>query len=78
MSSEARLVPPRKRRVARHISEADQRALAEGKDPSWAVPDTVKRTSDGPRRKSKRTPNRGENDARLLAEVPPHHHAHLE
>ncbi|OFJ68437.1 hypothetical protein HMPREF3152_01095 [Actinomyces sp. HMSC06A08] len=59
-----------KRRRAVFVSEADRRRLAEGKTPSWDEgtnrPDYVKLAH------ASQDHGAGENDARLMENVPPH------
>nr|WP_253953995.1 toxin [Schaalia sp. 19OD2882] len=68
--SQGRSRRPRRRAV--HVSEVDQRLLDKGLPPSW---------EEGPSpldEGGEASPVEGVgNDARLVAEVPPHWHAHL-
>ncbi|AOZ72282.1 hypothetical protein BK816_02340 [Boudabousia tangfeifanii] len=64
----------RRRRVATYISPADQARLEQGLTPSWAEGpgDGLGDEESSPSASVKS----GENDARLLENVPPHHVAH--
>ena len=66
--------PRRRRRVARFVSDVDRRLMDEGLAPSWE--DRV-RTEDTRPGSMADAPDRGDgaNDARLLANVPPHSQA---
>ena len=55
--------PRKRRRVARFVSEVDRRLIAEGLPPEDTRPGSM---ADSPDRGD------GANDARLLANVPPH------
>ena len=61
--------PRKRRRVARFVSEVDQRLIAKGLPPSWE--DRPEDTRPGSMADA---PDRGDgaNDARLLENVPPH------
>ena len=63
--------PRKRRRVARFVSEVDRRLIAEGLPPSWEDRVRPEDTRPGSMADS---PDRGDgaNDARLLANVPPH------
>ena len=63
--------PRKRRRVARYVSDVDRHLIAEGLPPSWE--DRVRPEDTRPGSMAD-APDRGDgaNDARLLANVPPH------
>ena len=66
--------PRKRRRVARYVSDVDRHLIAEGLPPSW---EDLVRPEDTRPGSMADAPDRGDgaNDARLLANVPPHSQA---